>query len=81
MTVKFALGGRKVHGKCVASAKHGKRCTVKRGKRRFVGSSGTNTFRFSAKGLKPGHYTATLTATNLAGKTSPARTLKFTIKS
>lgn len=81
MTVKLALNGHKVRRKCVASAKHGKKCVVKRLKRTFVGKSGTNSFRFSGKGLKPGHYTATLAATSLAGKTSPARTIKFTIKS
>ena len=80
VTVKIALNGRKSHGKCVASAKHGKACVVKRWKRTFIGSSGSNTFRFSGKGLKPGHYTATLTATDLAGKSSLARTIKFTIK-
>jgi hypothetical protein len=81
VTVKIALDGHKSHGKCVASAKHGKACVVKRWKRTFIGSSGTNSFRFSGKGLKPGNYTATLTATDLAGKSSPARTIKFTIKS
>ena len=44
------------------------------------GKSGSNTIKYSGKGLTPGKYTLTLTATDAAGnKSDPAKT-KFTVR-
>jgi hypothetical protein len=89
LTFRHTAQGRRVSGKCVArtNANAGKpRCTrtLTDGTLSIQGRSGTNRLRFegrinAAKNLKPGTYSVLITATNTAGKTSPARTLRFTI--
>ena len=81
--------GRKVAGKCVAKTKGnaGKpRCTrtVGNGALRIRTRAGASKLRFegrlsSAAKLKAGRYTVVISATNDAGKTSPAQSRSFTI--
>ena len=81
--------GRRVSGKCVARkpGNVGKpRCTrtLTDGTLRVQGRSGSNVLHFegrisSVKKLKAGAYSVLITAISSAGKTSPAKTLRFTI--
>ena len=81
--------GRRVSGKCVARkpGNAGKpRCTrtLTDGTLRVQGRSGSNVLHFegrisSVKKLKAGAYSVLITAISSAGKTSPAKTLRFTI--
>lgn len=70
----------KLGGLCKPTAKQGSRCTtrVKRRTLRFSGSAGSNTFELRTAGLGRGSYTATITAENANGKSSPVN-LAFTI--
>jgi hypothetical protein len=72
--------GRKVKGRCKATAKTGKRCTLIQtaGSQTFDGVTGANRFKLVTRRLKPGSYTLTVTAL-AAGETSGAVTLRFTI--
>jgi len=74
--------GRKVRGKCKANAKKGKRCTltVQKAKLTFHGMKGRNRFKFRVDSLRPGRYTATLTALSTGSLTSKPITFTFTIK-
>jgi hypothetical protein len=65
---------------CKPTAKKGKSCTTTVEKRTltFSGSTGLNTFKLKLAGLGKGSYTATITAENANGKSSPVR-LDFTI--
>ncbi len=76
------ISGRKVNGVCKASAKKGSKCTIKKQVRTvtFNGKKGSNKLSFKLKGLKKGSYSAKLTATNSAGKTSNSVTFKFSLK-
>jgi hypothetical protein len=67
-------------GVCKPTAKKGKSCTATVVKRTltFSGSAGSNTFKLKLAGLGKGSYTATITAKNANGKSSPVR-LAFTI--
>jgi hypothetical protein len=67
-------------GVCKPTAKKGKSCTTTVEKRTltFSGSAGSNTFKLELAGLGKGSYTATITAENANGKSSPVR-LTFTI--
>jgi len=73
--------GRSVKGRCKATAKTGKRCTLiaTAGRQTFNGVTGPNRFKLVTRRLKPGSYTLTVTAL-AAGETSEAITLRFTIK-
>ena len=89
LTFRHTVQGRRVSGKCVAKTKSnaGKpRCTrtLTDGALRVQAKAGINRLRFegrisASKKLKPGTYTVLITATSTAGKTSPAKTLRFTI--
>ncbi|MHB8694701.1 MAG: Ig-like domain-containing protein [Solirubrobacteraceae bacterium] len=59
----------------------GKRCklVVKVATLRFAGVSGRNIFKFKPS-LRPGTYTATLTAVDSAGRTSRPFSFTFKIK-
>jgi hypothetical protein len=74
--------GRKVRGHCTRDAQKGKRCTgtITKAALTLAGSTAANTFAFHPRGLRPGSYTATITATDAAGRTSKPVTLRFTIK-
>jgi hypothetical protein len=56
-----------------------KRKPVKVATLRFAGAKGRNTHRFKDPNLRPGHYTATITARDTAGRASKPATLRFTI--
>jgi hypothetical protein len=89
--VRFAfsqvVSGRRVNGRCVKATKNNRRkprCSrsLTAGTLRVTGKAGANTVAFSGKisgrALKPGSYRLLVTA--LAdGKTSPARSIRFTI--
>ena len=47
---------------------------------RFAGAKGRNTHRFTDPHLRPGKYTATMTARDTAGRASKAATFRFTIQ-
>jgi len=82
VVVTQKMSGRKVKGKCKANAKHGKRCTltIQKAKLTFHGRKGRNSFKFRVKSLRPGRYTATLTARSPGSKTSKPITLTYTIE-
>jgi hypothetical protein len=73
--------GRRVHGRCRAHARSGKRCplTVTRRTIRLTGVAGPNNFRFRPVGLRRGRYTATLTARGPTNQSSRPTTLAFTL--
>jgi len=74
--------GRKVAGRCKRNAKKGKRChlTVRKARRSFTGVAGANSFRLKLSKLKPGRYSAKITARDATGAASKPVTLTFTIK-
>jgi hypothetical protein len=91
-TVKIAISvrlpGRRSGTSCVAPTqklRHARVCTriVARGTLTRTSHTGANTVAFSgrigSRALKPGHYQATLTATDTAKLTSNAETISFTI--
>ena len=47
---------------------------------KFAGAKGRNTHRFKAPNLRPGNYTATITARDTAGRASKPTTFRFTIE-
>jgi hypothetical protein len=83
------LGGRRVHGKCVAQTKatrHKRACrrSVTRGTLSFAGHKGRNKVSFQGrisrtKTLKPGTYTVRVTGANGKGSRSSPKQLTFTI--
>jgi hypothetical protein len=75
------ISGRRVRGVCRPSAKHGKHCTVivKKTTLTFAGTSGHNTLMVHWTSLRPGRYTATVTAHDAAGTQSTPVTFAFTI--
>jgi hypothetical protein len=82
VVVTQQVHGRKVKGRCRAKATNGKRCTliVQKAKLTFKAVKGRNSFKFRIRSLRPGRYTATITAGDAAGRTSTKVTLTFTIK-
>jgi hypothetical protein len=72
--------GHKLTGVCKPTAKKGKSCTTTVQKRTLTssGSAGSNTLELKLAGLAKGSYTATITAENANGTSSPVR-LAFTI--
>jgi hypothetical protein len=72
--------GHKLRGVCKHTAKTGGRCTTtaKRRTVTFSGSPGSNTFKIKLAGLGKGRYTATITAENANGESTPIK-LTFTI--
>jgi hypothetical protein len=81
--------GRRVRRKCVsqnARDRHNPRCTrtVVAGTLAFTGHQGTNRVHFygrlsAVKGLKIGHYSLAIIATNGAGQHTTSRPLSLTI--
>jgi hypothetical protein len=65
---------------CKLTAKKGKSCTTTVEKRTltFSGSTGSNALELKLAGLGEGSYTATITAENANGKSTPIK-LAFTI--
>ena len=82
VVVKRTVRGRISRGRCDAHAKHGKRCTshVKKAVLTLHGHNGPNTFTFRSSRLRPGHYTATVTAFGATGLASNKITVRFTVK-
>ena len=80
-TVKVVITrtGHRVKGACKAKANKGKKCPIKVKTLTFTGAAGANTFKLKLKGLKPGSYTAIITASNSSG-TSGKTKLSFKIK-
>jgi hypothetical protein len=72
--------GHKLRGVCKPTAKKGTSCTTTIEKRTptFSGSAGSNALKLRLAGLGEGSYTATITAQNANGTSSPVR-LAFTI--
>jgi uncharacterized delta-60 repeat protein len=89
-TFTQVVGGRKVHGRCVAQTRQNRhkpacRRTVTKGTLSFTGHAGKNSFSFKGRIsrsnlLRPGRYTLVITATNSAGVSKP-QSLSFTIVS
>jgi hypothetical protein len=81
VVVSKTVHGHKVHGKCKPRAKSGKRCSIAVKVKTFTlhAAAGANTLTFAPHGLKPGSYTATITATS-GGQTSAPVTVRFTVK-
>jgi FG-GAP repeat len=89
LTFTRRVGGRKVHGRCVAQSRrnrHRRACqrTVVRGAQSFKAHGGLNNVEFQgvfphAARLAPGRYTVRFTATSNAGLHSNTRSLSFTI--
>ena len=83
-TIKILIAqtvkGHKPRGVCKPTAKKGKSCTatVKRRTLTFSGSAGSNALELKLAGLGKGSYTATITAENANGKSTPIK-LTFTI--
>ena len=71
------LPGRKVHRRCVVSAKHGRRCVVSQQKRRLRlhGSAGRDSFKLRMRALPPGRYAITITAVAPTGARSKPATV------
>ncbi len=82
VVITSKVPGRKVHGRCKANAKTGKRgrLTVTKLKLTFKGQAGANKFAFRVSSLKSGSYTATVTARDAGGRKSKPLALTFTVK-
>ncbi len=80
IVITQTVKGHKLGGVCKATVKQGKSCTTTVEKRtlRFSGAAGSNTFELKTAGLGKGSYTATITAGDANGSSSPVR-LTFTI--
>ncbi|MDQ6744993.1 MAG: PQQ-binding-like beta-propeller repeat protein [Actinomycetota bacterium] len=80
VSISRLLGGRRVHGHCVAGARHGRRCTVLRlrARRRFTAAAGPRRLRLVLRGLGPGSYLVRI-ALNAHGKPSRPVTLRLRI--
>ncbi len=82
------VGGRRVHGKCLAPSHRNRRArtcrrTVTRGALTLSGHAGVNTLKFQGRisghtKLRPGNYTVVITAAGPSGAATPER-LTFTI--
>jgi hypothetical protein len=74
------VNAHKLRGVCKPSARKGKSCTTTVDKRTltFSGSAGSNALELRTAGLGKGSYTATITAQNINGKSTPIK-LTFTI--
>jgi hypothetical protein len=81
VVVTHKVTGHVARGRCSRKAKTGKRCTlnVRDARRTFNGLAGPNKFLLKVKSLRPGAYTATVTARDSGGTASVSR-LNFTIK-
>lgn len=81
VVITHIVTGHKVKGVCKAHAKRGKKCTIEEKVKtlNFKGVAGSNSFKLLVKNLRPGSYTAEITASDRGG-TSNAVTLKFKIK-
>ena len=86
IAIAHIVNGRRSHGRCVASARRGRACTLMTPAgtitRRAV-RAGQVSFAFSGrigtKALAPGTYVATVTAKNTVGTRSRAASARFTI--
>jgi hypothetical protein len=77
LRVERARKGRRVAGRCRSNGKRGRACTLWSSARviRRSERAGTNAIALRARGLAPGSYRLTLTATDSVGNRSPRRTL------
>ncbi len=81
LVITTKVTGRKVHGRCQANAKRGKRCSLTITRTlRFSGRAGSNQFRVRVSGLRPGRYGVTIIARDAGGRTSNRVLSSFTIK-
>jgi len=77
--------GRRIHGRCRTTARHGRRCTARRAvgtlTRRLDVRAAAIPFsgRIGRRALRPGRYELRLTAADASGNRSAATTLRFTI--
>jgi hypothetical protein len=81
VVVAQRVTGHKVAGVCSTHAKKGKRCTLTRDVKtlHLRGVVGANRLRLLIKRLRPGSYTARITASDSVGSSKPV-TLRFKIK-
>jgi hypothetical protein len=89
LSVQKVVAGRRVNGRCVAvtlaSKRRGSACTrtVAVGTLKRAAIKGENTVRFSGRvgkrTLRPGRYRITVRATGSGNRTTPAKTLAFTV--
>ena len=80
VAITTRIAGRKVGGRCSATARSGKRCTatVNRGSFTLSGTSGRHTFTLRLPKLAPGRYTASVTA-RTATRTSNRLSFVFSV--
>ena len=80
VVITQSVAGHKVAGGCKAHATKGKKCTLNHEVKtlRFTGVAGSNSFKLLVKSLKPGAYTASITASDPVGSSNRV-TLKFKI--
>jgi hypothetical protein len=81
IVVTHSLTGHKVAGVCKTHVKMGKKCTINSQVKtlHFSGAAGSKRFKLRLPTLKPGSYTARVTASDSAGRSNGV-TLKFTIR-
>ncbi|MEA2268168.1 MAG: hypothetical protein QOC64_778 [Solirubrobacteraceae bacterium] len=87
LSVQKLVAGRRVDGRCVAASakRRGRACTraVRVGTLKRAAIKGENTVRFSGRvgkrTLRPGRYRMTVRATGSANRSTPAKTLTFTV--
>jgi hypothetical protein len=88
LSVQKVVAGRRVGGRCVAATagnRRGRACTrtVPVGTLKRAAITGENTVRFSGRvgtrTLKPGRYRITVRATATGNRTTPPKTLAFTV--
>jgi hypothetical protein len=73
--------GRRVRGRCRTTAMHGRRCSFRQRARRlsFQGRAGLDRRHLRTRGLRPGSYTAAVSARDSGGRRSRTVTLRFRI--
>ena len=78
VVVSRLVHGHRVHHRCLSRASRGPSCTtvIRMATLHLPGSVGTNALRLPLKGLKPGHYLATVSALGAAEGTT---TLRFSV--
>jgi hypothetical protein len=81
VVVSKLVSGRKVHGRCVARARHGRRClaAVRKLTLHIAGRRGSNVLTPRMSALSPGRYAITVVATNSVGERSTSHTVEVAV--
>lgn len=82
VAVSKLVPGRKVHGRCRAGARHGRRCqaSVRKLTLNRAVRQGSDTLRPLMHALAPGRYVITITATNSAGEASKPHSVVVAVR-